>query len=767
MNNSNNSAIQKVTANSNKKLYQALVVGINNYKCRGLHNLRVPAFNAKYIDNRLQKQFQVERIEQATRKQLKEEIANLFKPEGQHPDAALLYFSGYVLPRDKGITEIYLATSDSNPSQEYELGISLSWLKKMLQESPVEQQIIILDCCHQEYKQLDLNKLLPGNETGKDRFCIISFHKTNKFFLSKNTCSELTGAILNELKIKQGENIDQKILIQRLKYYEKHLRRCGDFTRICFGKSIYLLSASTAPKDIDMFSKEPNNPVDTTNPYKGLAHFDYEDAKYFYGREKLTDELLEKVRENNFLAIMGATGSGKSSIIRAGLVYQIRQGEQISGSEDWQVYSFQPGKYPLKSLANELQTDIKEFRSKGCECLKSICEQSSSRVVLVIDQLEEVFTLAKDKEEKLREREKFLECLMYALEKVENNKLCLVLGIRADFFGKFAEQEYKGLARKIQQHLVAVTPMDKEELAQAIERPAKQLGYTVEPNLVSKLIEDVKNEPGSLPLLQYALQELWEQSTDKCLTVDSYNKLGQSQGIKGILEKHANNVYDSLNKDEQEIAEYIFIQLTQLGDGTGHTRKKVSRRKLIRANSEEQFDKVIDVLLENNLIAINQETLENGLKVDFVNLSHEALIRHWSKFSDLLYIHRRNIKLKYEIEEAAKKWKGKRKEIEDPKDFLYTGEELREAEIFIEKCKHILPLNADTESFIRESQKYREEKEQEEQNQRQNQELRQKREQENKKLRLIILFTVIIAFLFIISLSSFLFFLEAQKNCNF
>ena len=289
MNNSNNSAIQKVTANSNKKLYQALVVGINNYKCRGLHNLRVPAFNAKYIDNRLQKQFQVERIEQATRKQLKEEIANLFKPEGQHPDAALLYFSGYVLPRDKGITEIYLATSDSNPSQEYELGISLSWLKKMLQESPVEQQIIILDCCHQEYKQLDLNKLLPGNETGKDRFCIISFHKTNKFFLSKNTCSELTGAILNELKIKQEENIDQKILIQRLKYYEKHLRRCGEFTRICFGKSLYLLSASTAPEDIDMFSKEPNNPVDANNPYKGLAHFDYEDAKYFYGREKLTD----------------------------------------------------------------------------------------------------------------------------------------------------------------------------------------------------------------------------------------------------------------------------------------------------------------------------------------------------------------------------------------------------------------------------------------------------------------------------------------------
>ncbi|BAY82790.1 pentapeptide repeat-containing protein [Calothrix parasitica NIES-267] len=767
MNNSNKSSIQKVTSNSNNKLYQALVVGINKYKSRDLHNLRVPAFNARYIDNRLQQQFQVERLEKATRKQLKEEIANLFKPEGQHPYTALLYFSGYVLPRDKGITEIYLATSDSNPSQEYELGVSLSWLKKILQESPVEQQIIILDCCHQEYKNLDLNTLFPGNKAGKDRFCIISFHKTNKLFISKNSCSELTGAILNELKIKQEEYIDQKILIQRLKYYEKHLRRCGDFTRICFGKSIYLLSASTVPEGINIFSKEPNNPVDINNPYKGLAYFDYEDAKYFYGREKLTDELLEKVRENNFLAIMGATGSGKSSVIRAGLVYQIRQGEQISGSEDWQVYTFQPGKYPLQHLANELQTDVEEFRTKGSEYLKSICEQSSSRVVLVIDQLEEVFTLAKDKEERLREREQFFECLMYALEKVKNNKLCLVLGIRADFFGKFAEQEYKGLARKIQQHLVAVTPMDKDELTQAIEKPAKQLGYTIEPKLVSKLIEDVKNEPGSLPLLQYALQELWEQSTDKCLTVAAYNQLGKSQGIKGILEKHANKVYDSLNKDEQEIAEYIFIQLTQLGDGTGHSRKKVSRSKLIRANSKDKFDKVINILLENNLIAINQETLEDGQKADFLNLSHEALIRHWSKFSDLLYIHRRNIKLKDEIEEAAKKWKGKRKEIDDPKDFLYTGEELREAEIFIEKCKHILPLNADTERFITESQKNRAEQEREEKIQQQNQDLRQKRERENQKLRLIILLTIIVALLFIVSLSSFLFFLEAQKNCRF
>ncbi|NJS16034.1 MAG: hypothetical protein HC787_01560 [Nostocaceae cyanobacterium CSU_2_110] len=134
-------------------------------------------------------------------------------------------------------------------------------------------------------------------------------------------------------------------------------------------------------------------------------------------------------------------------------------------------------------------------------------------------------------------------------------------GIRnkSRFFGKCAEQEYHGLARKIQQHLIAVTPMNKDELKQAIEKPAKQLGYTVEPRLVEKLIEDVENEPGSLPLLQYALQELWKQRNDKYLTVNAYNKLGDSKGIKGILEKHANQVYDSLDKDGKEIAQFILF----------------------------------------------------------------------------------------------------------------------------------------------------------------------------------------------------------------
>ncbi len=757
MNNTNQDSAKETT----NTLNQALVVGINDYKCRNLQNLRVPAFNAENIDNRLKIQFQVEQFKKATRKELKEEIVKLFKPDGQHPNIALLYFSGYVLARNKGISEIYLATSDSNPLQEYELGVSLRWLKQILQESPVEQQIIILDCCHQQYTKLDLNKLLPGNQSGKDRFCIALFHKSNNSFKHSNkTCSELTGAILNELKSKQGESIEQKILIQRLKGYEKSLKRCGDFKRISFGKTIYILSGSNKSNIKDV--PDQTTPQDNDNPYKGLDYFDREDAKYFYGRDNLTDELLEKVRENNFLAIMGASGSGKSSLIRAGLIYQLEQGEQISGSDKWKIYIFQPGKYPLQSLAETLNIKVAELRSDGSEKLGNfINDIDASRVVLVVDQFEEVFSLSKENEENHQERVQFFECLLGALKKV-NNKFCLVLGIRADFFGKCAEQEYEGLARKIQQHLLAVTPMNRDELKQAIEKPAKQVGYIVEPRLVEQLVEDVTSEPGSLPLLQYALQKLWNQPTNKYLTVSAYNKLGDSNGIKGILEKHANQVYESLDKDGKEIAKLIFIRLTRLGDGTGDTRSKILKEKLIKLKSysQEQSKQVIETLERNNLITITSEKLDNEKKVEVVNLSHEALIRHWSKLRDWLYINRSNTKLKEDIEEAAKKWKIKKEQIEDPKDFLHTGEELKEAEAFMENFDNILPLTNNALQFMEESRKYREEQKCE-------QEILKKREKENQKLRRITVITLCVGCGFILLLLSFFIFLEVQKKCRF
>jgi WD40 repeat protein len=317
------------------------------------------------------------------------------------------------------------------------------------------------------------------------------------------------------------------------------------------------------------------------------------------------------------------------------------------------------------------------------------------RVVLVVDQFEEVFTLCNN----VDQRETFFKCLLDSLNYL-GDKFCLVLALRADFLGKCAEREYSGLARMIQEHLVTATPMTDDELKQAIKEPAKQCNCEVEQDLVDALVKDVKSEPGSLPLLQYTLKELWEKRIDKMLTYSAYEKLKGSKGINGILEKHANKVYDELSEEEKEVAKYIFIELTGLGDGTGDTRKKIKLNDLLKKSSyeEELVKKVKDILTENNLVIAYQEKLDNGEEYEVVNLAHEVLIHHWTKLRSYLDEHRGVLPLKEEIERAAEKWE----QEQEVKDFLYTSKELKKVEII----QNYQLLNAQGQRFIEKSKKH-------------------------------------------------------------
>ncbi|MEO1431168.1 MAG: caspase family protein [Cyanobacteria bacterium J06633_8] len=723
----------KIPSNAPNQKPQALVVGINKYEYKQLKNLQVPTDNAKYMANRLIKEgdFEVELFDAITRKSLKEHIVQLFKPKGQHPEMGLLYFSGYVLVKDEGIKEVFLATSESDPSKYYELGVSLRWLKNLLEESLVEQQIVILDCCYHEEHELHIDNLIPGYQNGIDRFFLIYFNKNIQYFLHENkserVCTPFTNAILNILKLDESQEInsvDNRALIQKLKErYENNFKRNGYYKRISFGKRIDILGKPSINR-----SKATLVPVSginqRKNPYKGLAFFDSEDGEYFFGRQKLTDELLEKVRNNNFLAVLGATGSGKSSVIKAGLIYKLKQGEQISGSENWKIIALVPGISPLESLAEQLAKDALidiyedydvEFPKKIAEAKKYI-EQGSNglaklirnidtkRVVLVLDQFEEAFILCENK----KDREKFFECLLNASEKVKNNKLCLVLSLRADFFGKCAEQEYYGLARKIQQHLVAVTPMNPEELVEAIKGPAKELGVDVDDDFTKKLVDEVRSEPGSLPLLQYTLEQNWEENnkfwkagSEKILR-DKTNK-----SLNIVIEEHANNVYNNLRRTEKVIARYIFLKLTFLGEGTGDTRKKIKANDLINTSRYHKQDitRVTQKLIEDKLISSYKTKIDDGKEIEYVNLVHDALIRHWSQLRVWLNEYRVYSKFREDIQEKAEKWEDKDRD----KSYLYTGEELKEAEKSIENYGHILTLNELAQNFLKASIDYRDE----------------------------------------------------------
>ncbi|WP_375466457.1 pentapeptide repeat-containing protein [uncultured Nostoc sp.] len=678
----------------------ALVVGINTYdrlKC-----LNAPAADAEAIAQILQqygelrvtrlpavkdKENETIRIGKQTKvslTQLEKAIVQLFKPDGKPPDTALLYFSGHGLRKNQGIQEGFLATSEVNPDAG-NWGLSLQWLRRLLQESEVRQQIVILDCCYSG-EVLNFVEADPGDRgKGRDRCFIAASRDFEVAFEEINSQhSVLTAALLKGLEPKQDRWVSNYTLVDLLNQ-EHH-----PFPQ----RPIFANSGEA----INLTRKWNSSPVYSTVqisaicPYKGLSYFDCTeaDAKLFYGRTALTDELLEKVRSGNFLAVLGASGSGKSSVVRAGLLYQLKLGRRLSGSDTWQLKIFRPGINPLQNLAlafveSEL-SDIErasqlakaeELIARGAVGLgQLITGRQTQRVVLVVDQFEEAFTLCQD----IAKRQKFFECLLGALQR-HDNKLCLVITMRVDFFDMRIKQEYGGLAKKIQDNLVTVTTMSREELTKAIFKPAKQVNLEVEPELILQMIVDVESSPVSLPLLQYTLTEIWKQRTEERLTLNAYTRLG---GVRGTLQKRATEVYESLLPEEQQITKRIFLELTQLGEGTEDTRKQVLQRDFVTLQYPEVvINSVIQRLTDEKLI-VSSSLLKKGSGLDqvaVIDVAHEALIRHWSLLRQWIEENRDILRQKRKIEAAAVEWRDRGKAEDD----LFQGNRLRSAKDFHEQ----------------------------------------------------------------------------------
>lgn len=281
--------------------------------------------------------------------ELEDKLVKLFKPEGKSiPDTALFYFSGHGLRRTQGISEGFLATSDANPDTRF-YGLSLQWLRRLLQESPVKQQIVWLDCCHSG-ELLNFNEADPGVQgSGRDR-CFIA--ASREFEVAYQDLSDRYSVLT-------------KVLLDGLDPKRKPQRWITNYSLADYLNQ-YLRGAAQRPtcsnfgEPINLTRSWEVTPLETTQdtasaicPYKGLEYFDCneEDPKYFYGREELIDQLLDKLRQSNFLAIVGASGSGKSSVVRAGVIHQLKLGRKLAGSEQWQIYIMVPGDHPLQNLA--------------------------------------------------------------------------------------------------------------------------------------------------------------------------------------------------------------------------------------------------------------------------------------------------------------------------------------------------------------------------------------------------------------------------------
>ena len=692
----------------------ALIVGINLYN--DLHPLEKPASDAEAMAQLLETigHFKVTRLPTRNQKeidkhgvvhfpQLKAAISQLFVPqtETQLPDTALLFFAGHGW-RDideAGITAGYLATSETNKNKHL-YGISLDWLKKVLKKSQIKQQIVWLDCCHSG-ELLNFDEAYEEPEIGHGR-CFIAASLDYQVAYESITSEHgiLTEALLKGLNSRTA--IDNYVLTDFVQHYLKSAPQQPVIRNV--GSRILLTQQATETKKVQSQG---------VCPYKGLESFKETDAHYFFGRENLTDELIEKVRTSNFLAVLGVSGSGKSSVVRAGLLHQLKLGKKLGESQHWHFYPpFTPaqnGNTPLKNLAQALvaedlpkATRRKElenteyFLEKGTTGLQQLVkEENVTRAILVIDQFEELFTRCEEED-----RQQFLACILGCLPapNAPVSDLCVIITMRADFLGKCAEQEYSNLTGYIDAHQITVRPMNGSELKAAIVRPAEAVGLNIEAELVMAMLKDIEG-PGSLPLLQYTLTELWQRRDMNQLILAEYVRLG---GVQGTLQQSADKAYSELSEDEQAVARWIFLGLTQLGEGTEDTRKQVFKTELVTAHySATLIDQVLDKLATVRLVVIDSLAgrSDESTPVTVVDVAHEALIRHWQRLRLWLNDNRHALAKKRDIENAAKEW-DTHKQV---KGYLLQGPKLGVAEEYIKQEADDIPLSELAYSFVRKS----------------------------------------------------------------
>jgi WD40 repeat protein/serine/threonine protein kinase len=414
------------------------------------------------------------------------------------------------------------------------------------------------------------------------------------------------------------------------------------------------------------------------NPYKGLRAFQSADNQDFFGREKVTAKLVKRLEEAHefarFLAVVGPSGSGKSSLVKAGLIPALWRGE-LPNSEKWFVVELLPGAHLLDELevallrvaanhAGSLKDQLARDRRGLIRAAQLILPADGSELVLVIDQFEEVFTLLQDEAERVQ----FLD-LLYAAVTEPRSRVRIILTLRADFYDR--PLHYPEFGELVRSRLETIMPLSAEELERAITSPAKRAGVTFEAGLAAGIIADVNYQPGALPLLQYALTELFEQRQGRSLTRDAYQAIG---GTVGALAKRADEIYLDLDESGQEAARQMFLRLVTLGEGTEDTRRRVARSELLAlAPDSDVMDDVLDTYAEYRLLSLDNDP---SSRAPTVEVAHEALLREWERLRGWLKESRDEIKLQRQLDLMATEWQKAKRDA----SFLARGSRLTQFE---------------------------------------------------------------------------------------
>lgn len=443
-------------------------------------------------------------------------------------------------------------------------------------------------------------------------------------------------------------------------------------------------------------SKYRRKPFDGRCPYKGLDVFEEEDAELFFGRERLVNDLVNRVKESRTVFITGPSGSGKSSLVRAGLIHALKEGK-IKGSERWLYETMKPGREPVKDLALAFSrlkgpdlTDYFLAHANETDVLNKCAEsvlsgQKTQRFVLFIDQFEEIFTQINGEEE----RQAFINMLAHA-GTVENGRVIVLFAMRSDFVSNCAT--YPALNELLSQEFRQIGAMQPDELVSAIALPARHVGLPIEDELIVRIINDMKGEPGALPLMQFALKDLFDSRQEKggviALTLEDYLRHG---GIQKSLERHADASLATLGEHEQELTRSIFRGLIEIGRGTQDTKRTALFDELVPANaSTEEVLAIVQKLADARLIITDEQAGK-----DTVTISHEKLIDAWPWLKKLVNENRDAIALQNEIANDAKEWGEKKRDA----SYLYSGARLINAREQLESRR--LFLSGTAQEFVK------------------------------------------------------------------
>jgi len=677
----------------------ALVVGISEYQ--SLRSLSKPEFDAKTVAAVLEKYGKFKFVNVLTgdvpREKLSKALINLLKDQATNNEA-LIYFTGhgFTVVDDFNGEDGYLATSDceikyrdNGSIQDQHQALALSSLNKLIQTSTLSNLVVLFDCCHSGA----FLKLV------KQSFSVFGDRQD---YLMVMACREFEEAVAKRV---EPHSVFTNALLKGLA--EDKANSQGDVTGGALFDFIYgelrgekqeaihlgigrALTIVTYPPEKDAVQSKPE--IDETIcPYQGLKHFDQDRSHFFFGRKEVVESIRRSLNHHNFVAVVGASGSGKSSVVRAGLL------PMLADEEGWQILDpIKPGDAPLLELRDTFKSIFKnspkslsqlnKLIREGQGSLQSLTEQlpGHSKYLLIVDQFEEIFTVCSNQEEQSR----FIE-LIASISNISDSRLFVVITMRADFLESCLL--YDSLTKLIQNQAIFIPPLTNDNLHEIIVKPAEVQQYKFEPKLLTDILQDVGGKSSILPLLQFSLTELWERRDRErhLLLQEHYNEMGR---VAGALDRHAEKVYEYEEwKDisstllrsplEKEWIKRIFLHLVRTNEGGKDTRKRQDRDALLSIinkdpNQRVELNNLLGNLIDSGLLVSASGVYENstdgrnnplGLarNVNTVELAHEVLIFGWKRFSGWLEESRHLRELRDKIEDAFQDWVKSSKKTED------------------------------------------------------------------------------------------------------